>query len=77
MAETSRWRLGSTALWWLQVITALPAGDGRRRHQGHQGGEGQKDEGTQHGCACSEIRGNYQMTERASHFGTLCLGDAL
>ncbi len=47
MSEPSNGRLISAALFWLQVITAAPAGnkrDTRRRQQGHQGGEGQKEE---------------------------------
>lgn len=54
VAEPPCGRLGSTALCWLQVITAVPAGDGRisgGRHQGHWVGEGQQEEDTQHDCA--------------------------
>lgn len=74
MAEHSCGRLGSAALCWLQVITAAPAGDRRstgRRHQGHQGGEGQKEEDTQHSCACRKNRRNYHMIERNSKFWTV------
>lgn len=54
----SEW-LGSTALCWFQVITAALAGgrwSARGRHQVHQGGEGQNEKDTQHGCAWRVIR---------------------
>lgn len=71
MAEHSSGRLSCAALCWLQVVTALPAGDRggtRRRHQHHQGGEGQKKDDTQHSCAYSTSRGNYQTIEEASNW---------
>lgn len=63
MAEPYGRRLGSASLLWLQVITAVPAGERRcvrRRHQGHQGSEGQEEEDTQHCCAYRN-RGNCHM----------------
>lgn len=42
--------LGAAALCWLQVITAVSAGDWRR-HRGHQAGQGQEqEEDARHGC---------------------------
>lgn len=64
MAELHGGRLVTAALFWLQVVTAAPAGQRRstrRRHQGHQGSEGPEEEDTQHCCAYSWNRGNRQM----------------
>lgn len=59
MAEPFCNRLGSTALCWLQVVTAVSTGHRRNtwgRHQGHQGEDRQNEEDTQHGCACNKSR---------------------
>lgn len=55
MPEPSGGRLDSTAVLWLYVITAAPAGQRKfslRRHRRHGGSEGQEDEEeAQHCCA--------------------------
>lgn len=61
VAELSSGRLVTAALCWLQVVTAVSAGERRstrRRHQGHRGSEGPEEEDTQHFCTYGWNRGN-------------------
>lgn len=64
--ERPWWRLCSTALCWLQVITAVLARHRRDiwgRHQGHQGEDGQNEEDPQHSCASFTSVAPLQSTE--------------